>query len=320
MTLTLTSRCCLTEPAAARTYSPIDKSMRRAPARRRLGIVGAKKLEIGDALPPEDRFAPMGNSGWFAHPAAPDWLLKSEDGVYVHVPSGSLWRRRGRELVPEDFYRCLVVGSFSGGSPKVLLRAAWSAWRREATEARLWHDGGADTTVESPVPRPTVRVAARGLRRTRQGVSPPPERGWSDAGEGWQCHPTAKKWLRKETDSEGEVFFYLPNESLWVQMRQGVFVCVDTYHAALAAFISSSTGMLLRTCLMSWRNQASVVGTWRKRIRVMASLAGAGAASEAEDVKEEATPSFPVQTAFLVPTQHSRGRNSRGCSAPPRSR
>lgn len=259
-------------------------------------------------MPPEHEFVPVDASGWSAHPAAPDWLLKPEDRVYVHTPSGSLWRRHGVELVAEEFFRCVAVGSFSGTSPRLLLRAAWSAWAHEASESRLWRDGGVETTVESPVPRPALRIAARGLRRTRHGVSPPPDTGWSEASEGWQCHPAAQNWLRKQTDAEGHVFFYLPNESLWMQLRPGAFVCVDTYHEALAAFISAASGTLLKTCLLSWRSQASVVGAWRKRIRVMKAAAAGGAAEgpEEEEAREEVSPFFPVQTAFLSPSVRAR--------------
>mmetsp|Transcript_125144 Transcript_125144/g.348227 ORF Transcript_125144/g.348227 Transcript_125144/m.348227 type:complete len:308 (-) Transcript_125144:139-1062(-) len=292
-----------------------------------------RKSGVRDSLPPEHEFVNVSSSGWFAHPAAPDWLLKRDAHVYYHTPSSSLWKRRGKLLVRADGPPRVPTlggvgglgGAAVGGRPGLpaapsLLRTAFTAWVREATKARKWRDGvaGIDATLESPLP--SVPNSARGLRHTprgpqqsRRGVSPPPQDGWSEAADGWQCHPSARQWLRKETDADGPVFFHQPDESLWMWVRNGTFACVDAYHRALAAFMSGVEDTVLRTCLLSWRNQACVVGAWRKRIQFMAFSPGEDQGAEAaqQEQEDKATPLFPVRTAFLATTPRARSCSPR---------
>lgn len=267
-------------------------------------------LELGSArtwltAPPASEFVPCSQlpgdtAGWCIHPVTPDWLLKAQSCVYFHVPSSSLWRRHGQELVQADAYQ-RAVGCLAGSAPQMLLRLALAVWVQMAQEARLWQADGAEATLESPEPRPLLRTAPRGLRRSRHGISPPPASGWMDAGEGWQCHPRAPNWLRKSADSDGPVFFYLPSETLWKETRSGGFVCMSTYHSALTTLISASLGALARSCFAGWRNQACVVAAWRRRIGFMA------CAEEEEEVPAVA----PVQSVFWQPSTDRQGETDR---------
>jgi len=256
--------------------------------------------------PPASEFVPCSQlpsetAGWCIHPSAPDWLLKAESRIYFHVPSSSLWRRHGQELVQADTYQ-RAVGCLAGSTPQLLLRLALAVWVQMAQESRLWRADAAEAVEESAEPRPVLRTAPRGLRRTRQGVSPPPTNGWVDAGEGWQCHPGTKNWLRKSADTDGPVFFHMPSENLWKERQGGGFICMDTYHSALAALISMSQGALTRSCFVGWRNQACVVATWRRRIGFMACT---------EEKAEEVSAVAPVQSIFWQPSTHREGATDR---------
>mmetsp|Transcript_116672 Transcript_116672/g.371177 ORF Transcript_116672/g.371177 Transcript_116672/m.371177 type:complete len:287 (-) Transcript_116672:131-991(-) len=272
---------------------------------------------VEDNLPPASSFRKLQNSSWSAHPSAPDWLLKDDDQIYCHTPSGSLWRRRHSRLIREDEYR-RAVGLALGG-PRLMLRAVFAGW---SAAARRWRSHEEDT-VESPVPRPSLRTGCHGLRRSRQGVSPPPsvEGGWHDAGHGWQAHPDSPKWLRKFTEEEGPAFFYLPSESLWMEMPNGSFVCVDAYHTALTVFLMTSDSTVRRSCLLAWANQVNVVKMWRQRIKVMSSGDTSGDqepatqdASSGNDAQpgESVMSNFPVRTAFLTRGLPRRGSQGGG--------
>merc|ERR1712032_282859 len=98
-------------------------------------------------------------------------------------------------------------------------------------------------------------------------------------------HDDAPNWLRKVIDCEGaaQVFFYIPTESLWMQMPTGHFACADTYHSALAALMSAAKDTLMKTCLLGWRGHVRVTQEWRKKIQIFG--------SDAEDTaNEETTP------------------------------
>lgn len=260
--------------------------------------------KIGDTLPPASSFLPVaaGSSpnGWCANPGCPDWLYKRAEQVYFHIPTSSLWRRRNKVLVQVDAYRS-ALGGFASTAPMVLMRAVFSTWRQAAEDAKRWCTDDLDHIAEEPS-TPDIRSAPKGLRRSRQGVSPPPMQGWSAVGQGWEGHTQARQWLRKSAEAAcmgSAVFFYRPTETLWMQLPSGVFACVETYHSALATLISSSETGLSRTVFCKWRNQVralrTVVSEWRHRIQVMAT-----SFNDEPDAAEESEASpmpWSVQTA-----------------------
>jgi len=267
-------------------------------------------LILDDTLPPAKAFrVAAGSHGWSAHPGCPDWLLKRKEKVYFHAPTSSLWHRRRNDkaLVRVDVYQ-RALGGFATSVAPVLLRALLTAWAQESADARQWRDDDVDGACGiDEVPRPRLRTAPKGLRRTRRGVSPPPLDGWSEATRGWQRHDKAPNWLRKAIDLEGsgQFFFYIPTESLWMQMPTGVFACADTYHSALAVFMSAVKGTHMRTCLLAWRGHVRVTQEWRKKIQFFG--------SDAEDTaNEETTPiAWPVRAAFLNPQKSRRSRKGK---------
>lgn len=285
--------------------------------------------QIDDQLPPAEKFSPVGVSGWCSHPGAPDWLLKQAERVYCHVPTSTLWRRTHKAMVRIDAYRDALTG-FAVRSPELLVRSSFAAWKRVAQENQKWNDAGTDL-CEEDAPSLNVRKAAKGLRHSRQGVSPPPEKGWSPASRGWQRHTESPKWLRKETELDGPVFFYMPKESLWMVMPNGAFACVDVYHSAVAAFAVATQKGLLRSCLLSWQGQAHTVRLWRQKIRVLTPGYTYGNLEEAvsknfeeeqkqsdsEDGDGEST--FPVRTAFMTMSARARRSNSWVSRKPVRS-
>lgn len=271
---------------------------------------------LDDDLPPATLFVPVGSSHWCAHPGAPDWLLKQREQVYFHVPSSSLWRRtRTKALVRVDGcgdVRRAAACGFAASTPALLVRSAfvsWAAatvqkWGRWCSDVSVSTDDLSpfDATMESPIagsdrtasttdasPENTVRSnlglqvrrARKGLRHGCRGVSPPPrDGGWKSAAHGWQRHEMAPNWLRKEEQDSDPAYFYLPNESLWAEMPSGQFACVDTYHKALAAMISTSDSSVLRMCLVGWKAQAKIIKQWRYKISVIAGSGGAGQSDE----------------------------------------
>lgn len=269
---------------------------------------------MNDTLPPAEEFTPLGDSCWHGHKEAPDWLFKPAEQIYCHTTSSSLWKRRGSRaqgvLVRENAYRRAIALSISGLNPASLLPAVFKGWERVTRPWQLNADE-LEATVESPIPRPRLRSACRGLRKTRDGVSPPPRdlSGWRDAGHGWQKHSSSPKWLRKlDTGDEGPAFFYVPMETLWVEMPNGALMCVDAYHSALTAFVALTGSTLRKSCFMAWASQVRIVKEWRKRIQVME----AGLSSEGAEAIDpgEVSPGFPSFGAFL-PKESSRNLSHR---------
>mmetsp|Transcript_110940 Transcript_110940/g.192371 ORF Transcript_110940/g.192371 Transcript_110940/m.192371 type:complete len:307 (+) Transcript_110940:63-983(+) len=240
-------------------------------------VLSGSEAKICDRLPPPASFRPVATgaspNGWCANSDCPDWLFKREEQVYFHAPTSSLWRRRGKVLVQIDSYSS-ALGGFASSSPKVLLRAVFSAWRKAAADKKRWCMDSAEIVPEEST-APDLRSAPKGLRRSRRGVSPPPTNGWRAVGHGWEAHADAQQWLRKSEEAscmDSAVFFYKPTESLWMQLPSGIFACVETYHTALAIMISSSELGLSRLVFCKWRNQVhvrTVVNEWRQRIQVM---------------------------------------------------
>jgi len=227
-----------------------------------------------DDLPPARRFVSMDGSGWSSHPDAPGWLLKKSDQVYCHGPTSTLWSRHhlARRMVRVDGkfgLSALHLAAFS--TPPVLLRALMAGWREAAFVIRKWRRLQCDDLGDE-APRPCMRTAAKGRQhRPKRGVSPPPfedARGWTQHDHGWQLHKRAPKWLRKQ-HTDGDMYFYLPTESLWKVLPSGLFVCMDGQNRALLAMSSSSA--LLRTCLHDWRCMASVTKQWRLTMSMMTS-------------------------------------------------
>eukprot|EP00933_Yihiella_yeosuensis_P045709 TRINITY_DN41113_c0_g1_i1.p1 TRINITY_DN41113_c0_g1~~TRINITY_DN41113_c0_g1_i1.p1 ORF type:complete len:357 (-),score=52.95 TRINITY_DN41113_c0_g1_i1:82-1152(-) len=280
--------------------------------------IRAGKVTVRDTLPPAADFQQEHSSGWFSHPGIPEWLFKRDNHVYVHCPSSSLWRRHGEVLVREGaLCRALGRGDFAASQPRRLLLRSFLSWR--LTAAR-WRDANAprERKRDRALRKRVIPTAPKGLRRTRQGVSPPPTIGWKDAAQGWQRHPKVSTWLRKplfpESSSSETFFFYVPAESLWKELRPGVFACVDTYHKAVAAFMSSLGETKLRTYFCAWRRQSKLVSAWRQRIRIMSAQdgdeggsreRGSAAQSEDERVDEASQASFSLRTAFREPGSYS---------------
>jgi len=148
------------------------------------------------------------------------------------------------------------------------LHAIIAAWRTAAAACIKWRRMEIDDPSDE-VPQPRLRSPAKvHLARESRGVSPPPFHvgGWSDTGNGWQKHRKAEKWLRKPKGYGGPAFFYLPDDSLWMTMANGLFMCVDEYTESLSAQLASSKNSLLVSCLSSWRCQASITRQWRYKI------------------------------------------------------
>jgi len=161
-------------------------------------------------------------------------------------------------------------------SSKPLLHAAVVAWRTAAAARRKWHRMQIDDPGDE-APRPRLRTPVLShAPQDKRGVSPPPlgVSGWSDMGNGWQKHKRAPKWMRKAKSISGPVYFYLPDDSLWMTMPNGLFLQVDECSGVLEAAAISHNESLLRMCLSSWQSRASVTRVWRYKM----SLFGCNAA------------------------------------------
>lgn len=147
---------------------------------------------------------------------------------------------------------------------------AFAAWRAAAAAGRKWRR----MELEEPgdeAPRPILRSPAQiHVPQQRRGVSPPPmgEAGWIAMSNGWQRHRRSPNWLRKTNNSGGPVFFYLPDDSLWMTMPNGLFMSVDECSGLIAAGIACFNSQMLRMCFSSWRCQASVTRQWRYKIHL----------------------------------------------------
>lgn len=269
---------------------------------------------LSRSLPSAEAFILEHSSGWYSSDHCPDWLFKRAEQVYFHVPTASLWRRHGKALARLDVCRS-AISSFAAAAPLVLLRAAFASWRSLVPESAT----SLDVSPRKEAARPMLRKAPKGLRHgghSRGGVSPPPAAGWSCAFRGWERHDDAPKWLRKPLEDSREVFdaddaddavaehiyFYVPSESFWMELPNGTFACIETYHAAVAALLTASNTSLLRTTFCSWRSQAQVVREWRGRIGVMSASFGEDEeeGQAAETVAEARLPqTWSVKTAFL---------------------
>lgn len=176
----------------------------------------------------------------------------------------------------------LTLAAPCGSQP--FLRATFGAWRVTAAGCRKWRR----LQIEDPsdeAPRPRLRTPANvHVPQNRRGVSPPPLHpcGWSEMASGWQKHKRAPKWLRKATGSGGPVYFYLPDDSLWMTMPNGLFMCVDESGGLLADSIASFNSSLLEMCFSCWHRQASVTKQWRYKISLFGSTT-AGSTGESHD-------------------------------------
>lgn len=168
--------------------------------------------------------------------------------------------------LPTSALRTLVTPC--GSEP--YLHAIIAAWRTAAAAGRKWRRMEIDDPSDE-VPQPRLRTPAHvHLAKELRGVSPPPFHvcGWSDTGNGRQKHRKTEKWLRKPKGFGGPAFFYLPDDSLWMTMPNGLFMCVDEYTESLSAKLASSKNSLLVSCFSSWRCQASITRQWRYKIQL----------------------------------------------------
>jgi hypothetical protein len=99
---------------------------------------------------------------------------------------------------------------------------------------------------------------------------------------GWQKHRRAKKWLRKPNNMGGPMYFYVPDDTLWMTMPNGLFMQVDGNTGMLRDTIASFHKSLLRMVFSSWRCQASVTRQWRYKIGLF-SFNDSGEAGESHD-------------------------------------
>lgn len=165
-----------------------------------------------------------------------------------------------------------------------LLGVIIAAWRAGAAKCRKWRR----LEIEDPTdegPRPHLRTpGCAHVAQNCRGVSPPPfaQCGWTESGSGWQKHKRAPKWLRKEGGLSGPMYFYLPDDSLWMTMPNGLFMCVDEYDGLLADAASSFNSSLLLMCFSSWRCQASVTRQWRYKISLFG-MSAADSTSASQD-------------------------------------
>lgn len=196
----------------------------------------------------------------------------------------------------------------------------FSSWQSIAASARRWR--AADVLcISDEASRPVARTAPRGLRKSFRGVSPPPSDGWVRGARGWEAHAAAQNWVRKAVEAEeateaaahgaAYIYFYVPTQSLWMELPNGTFACIETYHSAVAAFIVASGGALLRTVFFTWCSQARVVRQWRSRINVMSSSFGEQESEEilgSGSTAEAAEAAWSVKTAFLSSRRRLRER------------
>lgn len=192
-------------------------------------------------------------------------------------------------------------------SSRPLLDAAFAAWRTAAAACRKWRRMEIDDPGDE-APRPRLRTPATiHAPQDKRGVSPPPlgVSGWSDMANGWQRHKRAPNWLRKPKSIGGPVYFYKPDDSLWMTMPNGLFMCADECSGLIAAAATCFNDSLLRMCFSSWRCRASVTRTWRFKMSLFGmSAADSTSASQdayasAEDVR------FTSSDALLVASQDS---------------
>lgn len=276
-------------------------------------------VQLSKTLPPAKSFEVVGSNGWCSAAGYPDWLYKYSELVYFHVPTTSLWRRNGKTLARVDAYHSAICG-FISRTPDVLARAVFSSWQSIAASARRWR--AADVLcISDEASRPVARTAPRGLRKSFRGVSPPPSDGWVRGARGWEAHAAAQNWVRKAVEAEeateaaahgaAYIYFYVPTQSLWMELPNGTFACIETYHSAVAAFIVASGGALLRTVFFTWCSQARVVRQWRSRINVMSSSFGEQESEEilgSGSTAEAAEAAWSVKTAFLSSRRRLRER------------
>mmetsp|Transcript_42436 Transcript_42436/g.111811 ORF Transcript_42436/g.111811 Transcript_42436/m.111811 type:complete len:582 (+) Transcript_42436:122-1867(+) len=71
------------------------------------------------------------SGSWYGHPNTTDWLLSADHWVYCHLPSATLWQRRGADVV-------------------LLQGRPWpsGAWRTGRAALRVWRQLAAGTAVD----------------------------------------------------------------------------------------------------------------------------------------------------------------------------
>jgi len=203
----------------------------------------------------------------------------------------------------------LTLAAPCGSRP--LLHATVGAWRAAAASRRKWRR----IHIEDPgdeAPRPHLRTPADAhvpQDKHKRGVSPPPldVSGWAEMGNGWQKHKRAPKWLRKSTGFGSPVYFYLPDDSLWMTMPNGLFMSVDECSGLLADTRACFNNSLLQMCFSSWRCQASVTRQWRYKISLFGVSAGDLSHAESHDAYASAEDCrFTSSDALLLasPDEH----------------
>jgi len=128
-------------------------------------------------------------------------------------------------------------------------------------------DEGPRPKMRSPTHTKVRSPKHKGAIQSRRGVSPPPlnKAGWADMGNGWQKHRRTHKWLRKPS-IDGPVYFYVPDDSLWMTMPNGLFMCLDGCKSVLADSITTFNSSLVQLVFRSWKCKTSVTQQWRHKI------------------------------------------------------
>lgn len=177
--------------------------------------------------------------------------------------------KTGQEGKPAP--KVFTLAAFTLAAPcgsRLQLHVIIAAWRVAAAACRKWRKMEIDDPGEE-APHLRLRTPSKvHLPKQWDGVTPPPFHGsgWADTGNGWQKHRRALEWLRKPKGFGGPAYFYLPDDSLWMTMPNGLFMCVDMCSESLAATVASCKSSLLQSCFSSWRCQASITRQWRYKI------------------------------------------------------
>lgn len=173
--------------------------------------------------------------------------------------------------------------------PRLLLRFIISVWRAAAKYGRKWRQLEMESPTDEEI-RPKLRSPTHAnAPKSSRGVSPPPlnKQGWLDMDNGWQKHKRAPKWLRKPNSIGGPVYFYLPDDTLWMTGPNGLFVRVDGSTGMLAESISVFNSSLQRMVFSSWKCRTSVTRQWRYKIGLF-SFADSAASLESNDAYKSA--------------------------------
>jgi len=192
--------------------------------------------------------------------------------------------------------------ALAGGKLDVFIKTVATLQTQEWNKASA--DLPVDDITEGAQLRPHLRTACHGLPNSRRGrghrgISPPPPEGWTPSKSGWDTHAHTPNWLRRTMENESITFFYVPEETHWVDMPGRGFMHVDMCLCAIGFLRDAQAWQ--RQCFSSWKQALTIVQTWRKRLLVM-TAANAGEDDEKENGEENKTTiNFPVRTAFRAP-------------------